>query len=474
MTIDPEVAALNDNTKYTEKYEYNQFGEKTKVYDALGNATLYTYNKDGKILTVTDGTGNKTTFTYNLAGDKQSLTDAGGKVSAYTYGSNGILLSCTDQESRADIRKYDLNLNQVYQKDRNNNEIVSKYDSKNLLIEKTAANVSTGAKDIVQFAYDTVGNRSKMVDKNGITTYSYDENNRLLSKSKDGAAQISYSYDDVRNVATVTDKTGYVVTYSYDKSNRMKSVTFEEGVARTTTYTFDQNGNRASCTYDEGVTELYTYDRNNRLLTLTNKRSNGSTISSFNYTYYLNGNQKTKQDSYGTTTYSYDGAGRVTKVEAPGKTTDYVYDKASNRKSQKEIYVSNQVSGYLDKTANSNVEYRTKCTEYEYSSSDRLTKVLERMYSDLNVEVLDKCTVLSYDSNGNEISKTSGFLKVFNSGNAQASNIVNSNNGDQPDGELQAELGAKKETPAANSLQVETALEVPRQIHSQQQWQSLA
>lgn len=94
-----------------------------------------------------------------------------------------------------------------------------------------------------------------------------------------------------------------------------------------------------------GKITTYTYDKDNRLKALMNKKPDGRVLSSYSYTYYDNGLQKTKIDSYGITTYTYDAAGRVLKVEAPGKTTVYAYDKAGNRLSQNETYTSAQPSG---------------------------------------------------------------------------------------------------------------------------------
>ncbi|HEX9059397.1 MAG TPA: RHS repeat domain-containing protein [Clostridia bacterium] len=65
--------------------------------------------------------------------------------------------------------------------------------------------------------------------------------------------------------------------------------------------------------------------------TLYNKK--GSTVlSSYEYTYYLNGKQASKTDTTGITTYAYDGLGRLVTVSEPGSvTTAYQYDDYNNR-----------------------------------------------------------------------------------------------------------------------------------------------
>jgi YD repeat-containing protein len=106
-------------------------------------------------------------------------------------------------------------------------------------------------------------------------------------------------------------------------------------------------------------------------LTLTNKNPGGSVISNYSYTYYDNGLQNTKTDSYGTTTYTYYPAGQIWTVTAPGKTTEYTYDGAGNRQSAGETYASDQSSGYINDTG-SDIKYRIKTSQYLYSDANRL------------------------------------------------------------------------------------------------------
>ena len=188
----------------------------------------------------------------------------------------------------------------------------------------------------------------------------------------------------------------------------METVTFD---GRTTTYKYDLSGNRKSVTYEGGVKEEYTYNRNNRLLTLTNKKPNGAIISKYSYTYDIIGNETSKTDNFGTTYYTYDKAGRVTKVETPGKTTLYTYDNAGNRQSLAETYTSNQSSGFVDGDTGEDIEYIIKTSRYSYSNTNRLMKMVEEM-SDSNSKVfLEKTTEYLYDENGNELATSTSYLR---------------------------------------------------------------
>jgi RHS repeat-associated protein len=223
---------------------------------------------------------------------------------------------------------------------------------------------------------------------------------------KDGTAQIAYDYDAVGNVTTVTDSKGNETSYTWDKSSRMKTVSFD---GNTLTYEYDANGNRESIAYDGGVREDYSYDKNNRLLTLINSRPDGSEISRYSYTYDLAGRQTTKTDSYGTSGYTYDAVGRILKAETPGKTSIYGYDRAGNRTSMNETYASEQSTGFTDEISGSEVSYILKKSQYVYTASNRLVKLVEEMYDNGNTKVLTKTIQYTYDANGNQLSEYASF-----------------------------------------------------------------
>ena len=399
--------ALEKN-KISIKYSYNQYGEVTKQTDGLGSTTSYEYDAAGNLTKVTDALGTATKYSYDKQGNKLTMTDGRGKLTRYAYTAFGNLKSVTNADNKAQTYKYDLEGNTACVTDKNGNSTVYTYDNRGLLIQRRVA--ETG--DSVSYAYDEVGNRVSMTDESGTSTYNYDENNRLTGIQKSGAAQISYAYDQLGNVATVTDSKGYSVEYTYDKSSRMETVTYG---GKTTTYSYDDNGRRSSVTYEGGVSENYSYDRDNRLITLANTKPNGG-ISEYSYTYDLAGRQITKTDLYGTTDYEYDKAGRITKIATPGKTTVYSYDKAGNRVSQNETYISLQPSDYVDETTGKEIQYILKKSDYTYSNSNQLLKLVERMFYGDNKEIARKTTKYSYDSNGNQLKQSISHTLPDNTG----------------------------------------------------------
>ena len=397
----PEAALKNG---FTESYEYSQYGENIKITDGLGNTTSYSYDKAGRLEKVTDPIGIATQYTYDKVGNKLTMTDGRGKTTRYGYGAFGLLRNMTDADDRTMSYSYDLSGNTAAMADRNGNLTLFIYDNRNMLTEKLSAN--TG--ESIAYGYDTAGNRTAMQDESGSYTYAYDKNDRITEIRKGGALQLTYTYDATGSIETVTDSKGFTTEYSYDKSGRMETVTFD---GKTTTYAYETNGNRRLITYDGGVKEEYSYDRNNRLLTLSNKKSNGTVLSQYSYTYDITGKETSKTDSYGTTNYTYDKAGRITKVEAPGKKTVYSYDNAGNRLSMLETNTSNQSSGLDAGDSGEAIEYIVKTSQYFYSNTNQLLKLLEEMSDSSAKVLLEKTTDYLYDENGNQLAETTSFLR---------------------------------------------------------------
>lgn len=128
----------------------------------------------------------------------------------------------------------------------------------------------------------------------------------------------------------------------------------------------------------------YTYNLANLLTEVNN--ANGSTqISKYSYTYYVDGNQKSKTESVagtnkGTTNYTYDGLNRLVQEEAPDNTYSYQYDSYGNR-------------SQLSVTGDENYT-----TSYTYDKNNRMRKQTK------TVGTSSEITDFWYDPNGNQIS----------------------------------------------------------------------
>jgi RHS repeat-associated protein len=229
-----------------------------------------------------------------------------------------------------------------------------------------------------------------VVDNTGTTSFSYDNDNRLLTKTLPNNQQLSVSYDAVGNVQTYTDSGGKV-TYTYDAANRLTQVKEPDGSL--TTYGYNTANERTSISYPNGTGELFGYDAAGYVTSAkAGKMSNGTittTYASFTSS-YLKGSTPTDLvqkvtllDPVGhsatyTRDYSYDTMNRLTNAEVFNSSNQevqdwsYSYDKAGNR-TQSFVYSSGAT------------------TTYSYNAAEELTRTVQGSTT----------VTYSYDSNGN-------------------------------------------------------------------------
>jgi YD repeat-containing protein len=142
------------------------------------------------------------------------------------------------------------------------------------------------------------------------------------------------------------------------------------------TYTYDARGKVTKEEYKNGTETVYTYYSSGLPHTIVNKKGN-TTLSSYSYTYYPDGNIASVTEIGKVTYYSYDGYGRLTEERTVAnnseKIVSYTYDNSGNRTSKTE-------NGVL--------------TSYTYDNNNRIT-------TELTGTVL---TYYSYDNNGNLLS----------------------------------------------------------------------
>ena len=143
------------------------------------------------------------------------------------------------------------------------------------------------------------------------------------------------------------------------------------------------NGTLKKSSYGSQTTD-YTYNLAN-MLTEVNNANDSTQISKYTYTYYVDGNQKSKTESVagtnkGTTNYTYDGLNRLVSEQAPNKTYTYQYDSYGNRSS-------------LSVTGD-----ETYTTSYTYDKNNRMRNQTK------TAGTAKEITDFWYDPNGNQIS----------------------------------------------------------------------
>ena len=119
---------------------------------------------------------------------------------------------------------------------------------------------------------------------------------------------------------------GNIVQKKYDKVGRLLKVTAD---GRTTTYEYYADGSRKKVIHPDNSTSEYEYDTAGLLNVLRNKRSNGTVMDSYTYTYDAARNQTAKVEvingvTKGRTDYLYNSLNILQRITEPGgRVTNY-------------------------------------------------------------------------------------------------------------------------------------------------------
>ncbi|UIX31629.1 DUF6531 domain-containing protein [Streptomyces sp. GQFP] len=276
----PTKIAYSDGTA-AETYSYDDASRLTGVTDATGSRTL-AYDNDDKLLSITSpGATNPFSYVWNADDTLKSRTYPDSRATSYTYDKVGRIKSQTTN-SKA--------IGYVYDKAGNLTSVT---------LPTTTARTETRA-------YDEAGRLASMTTPTGSSTYTYDENNRLVADKLGTGFPARYGYDDAgRMTRACTD------------TSATSCLTGTTGL----TYTYDKVGNLKSDAKSGGTTTAYTYDAGDQLTTTTV----GTTATS--YTYDADGNQTKDDDG----TYVYDPANRLKSATIGSDSYAFLYDADGNR-----------------------------------------------------------------------------------------------------------------------------------------------
>jgi RHS repeat-associated protein len=289
--------------------------------------------------------------------------------------------------------------------DRNGNTTAYLYDAHDRLISQTVTGAGLTTKDNqVFYTYDNNDNQLSMKDGTGLTSRTYDELNRVITKSVPGMGTSTFLLDQTTGLTAgfvsevTTDVKGNVTTKVYDKTNRLSEV--KDGDTLQASYAYFADGSQQQVTYASGAKEIYAYYKNNQLKSLDNYQ--GTTLlDTYTYTYDNADNQLSKTEKVngvekGTTNFDYDVLNRLQKVTEPnGKITEYTFDQSGNRLSE-----------------NTTLGAAITLISYGYNEQNRLLGIVEIKSIGETQQVN-----YAYDNNGNLINKTTEIRKKVDPGN---------------------------------------------------------
>ncbi len=290
----------------TTTYAYDPDDEQTKVTEPGGATTETGYDADGLVISQTDGSGNTTKYTRNVLGEVTEVTDSLGRKTTKEYDPAGNLTSLTDPEGRTTSYSY---------------------DAANRLTE---VSYSDGKTPAVKYEYNADGDRTKIIDGTGTSTYAYDQLDHPTEATDGYGDTVGYEYNLDNQPTKVTYPNGKAVERSYDADGRLAAVT--DWLGEATSFSYDPDSELTAITFPAGTGESdhYAYD-DGGLMSEASFAKGSETLASLAYARDPEGNV-TKTVAKGlpggeTTEYEYDEDGRLSTVNGVER---YAYDAAGN------------------------------------------------------------------------------------------------------------------------------------------------
>ncbi|EJI1278666.1 RHS repeat protein [Vibrio vulnificus] len=330
-----QVKSYLNSDVFTTTYKYDGTTLRiSEISQSDGSKVSFTYHSNGKVASVTDGAGHKMSYTYS--GDYTQIKDNFSRTWTYYFdGSKRLIRALTPQLSS-------LNISARQQDTRYN------YDSKGHL---TQVHNATAGHNIAIYTYDGAGNRTSATDAEGNKTEWRYSGKQLLSetvylKKTSNPATTRYVYDGEKHLRYVIDAEGRVKANYYNAVGTLSSViTYERakynvsGLSVSTQLSLSQMDSWHN-SQNKALTNRtdYFYDARDQLTetrNYANVNSSGAGILDSNairtkFVYDEHGllRQKiaVKNNQNHTTSYNYDGEGRVTNVtDGRGSSTTTVY-----------------------------------------------------------------------------------------------------------------------------------------------------
>ncbi len=376
----------------------------SQTTDDAGNALKSTYDGSGNQLTAAANSDPGATLTYNTDGTVKTAAKpgaAGGAVTTYTYDTTHQLTGVTAPTGTSLGNRtvtYDGFARLATVTDGRGNTLTPTYDNADRV---TKLDYSDAPTQDVSYVYDKLGRVSSRTDGAGTTTYTRDSLGRVLSTvNTAGGDTISYTYDLAGALKTEADGRG-TTTYIYDAAHQLTAMTYPKGSGtQTVAFANDAAGRRTDtwlqANPDRSAWAAHThqaYDASGRVTQVLSQAGPVATAKTVldQSVCYASGSVApacstatsvdrskirwiTDAVTGETTTFTYDGHGRLTRAAITGGTNprsnDYTYDAAGNR-------LTSAVTGTTpaSQTLTFNAADQIATTGYTYDGAGNLTKL---------------------------------------------------------------------------------------------------
>jgi len=220
-------------------YEYDPAGNRTAVTYPNGNRVQYRYDALNRQSAVVLPDGSEVAQSFDAVGAPSERLFPNGIRTKWAYDTKGQVKRMDVSGSKVSrgppsvSYDYDMNGNRVWMERSDEGRSNYSYDPLNQLIEAKFPD-----KDFQRFDYDPVGNRMKLEEGKGMTTYTYDPANEIqASVESHGGAVVNtaYTFDSAGNMTS--EKVDKKATkYTWDANNRLIAMSLPNGQKETVTY----------------------------------------------------------------------------------------------------------------------------------------------------------------------------------------------------------------------------------------------
>jgi RHS repeat-associated protein len=399
-------------------FAYDNAGNRTIVYDGLGQITVFYYDGLNRLLQQTFGGSDTWLYQYNAV-QKLGQLSPRGIYTSYAYDARDRLLEVNAWESNPYVLP----------------DPAAPMPDGGILLSRTYNYDNAGKLlTVTEYQPETVGSdlSTRIPDLARSVSYTYDAMGRVTAESSQGQVH-EYAYDLAGNRVKASYSTGRVVETSYDGLNRPEAIVDGD---RLTRYGYDKAGRAVILVAANGQTSQNTYDALGRLtdrtLFKTPAMSEANVLAEFSWSHDLLGNvtkqeetwpgETTRAGELRRTTMGYDDNNRLTTetiatITSSGEdtvTTDYTYDAANNRKTKtvtggtepghwdytynhvNQLHIweylgpqegdwksvayqydaaGNRIKQFVTTFDNATYSYRQRTTSYTWDAQDRLSSV---------------------------------------------------------------------------------------------------
>jgi RHS repeat-associated protein len=429
------LISTTDALGNTQQLSYDAADNLLTAIDALGK-TVVTYNYDGlnNPLSVTNALGHQTQSDYDALGRLTRVTEPLNWATQFNYDDNDRLVASVDAKNGQSRQTFDAEGNLTGLTDPNNHQTTFQFDNNGRLVQEASASggrvrYSYNARDLLttitnargqqrQLEYDAVGRLTRLTDADGTVSYTYDDNDNVLTVT-DANGTISREYDALDRVVKYTDSQGKTLQYAYDAVGNLETLTYPDGkqvfyeydaadqltkvtdwAKRQTRYAYDANGRLVEVIRPNGTRMTYTYNVAGQLVQQQDMASDGKVIRQFEFVYDAAGDIVKEQvvpeptpfpfipatmtytsanrlATYNGKAVTFDADGNMTLGPLNGELVDFTFD-ARNRLSN----VGETTYRYDVENQRIAVNVAGQATRYVINSQAVLSQVLLRTAPD--------------------------------------------------------------------------------------------